>query len=69
MSNSPAKKKVTLTLVGVDGNIFAVLAAFKRRAAVENWKREETAAVVSAALKAPDYDHALMIIMEHCQEP
>lgn len=63
----PAIKKVTLTLVGVDGNAFAILAAFRRAAKRQGWTDSEIAAVLDDA-KSGDYNHLLGTIMAHCED-
>jgi sugar diacid utilization regulator len=59
-------KKVTLNLVGLDGNAFALLAAFKRQATREGWTTEEITAVLKEA-KSGDYDHLLRTLDEYCE--
>ena len=58
-------KKVKLDLVGLDGNAYAVMGAFKKQAKKEKWSQEEIEAVLTEA-KSGDYNHLLVIIMEHC---
>ena len=57
-------KKVELDLVGVDGNAFSVLGAFKNRARRERWTDEEVSAVIKEAM-SDDYDHLLQTIIAH----
>ena len=59
-------KKVSLDLTAVDGNAFALLAAFRRQARREGWSAEETQAVLDEARKA-DYDHLILTLAEWCQ--
>lgn len=61
------QKKVKLRLVGLDGNAYALLGAFKRRAQVEGWEAEEILAVLEEA-KAGDYNHLLRTLMAVTEE-
>lgn len=58
------KKKVTLQLVGLDGNAFALLGAFQRQARKEGWEQDEIKAVIDEATSG-DYDHLLATLIEH----
>ena len=60
------KKKLTLELVGVDGNAFSIMGAFRRQALKEGWTEEEIERVLTEA-KSKDYDHLLNTIMAHCE--
>ena len=62
-------KKVNLALVGIDGNIFAVMGAFSRQARKEKWTKEEIDKVLEAVMTCGDYNKALVIIMDHCKDP
>lgn len=59
--------KVTLTLVGLDGNAFVLLGAFRRQARKEKWTQKEIDAVLHEAQKS-NYDHLLYTLSEHCQD-
>ena len=61
-------KKITLRLVGLDGNAFYLLGAFSRQAKKEGWTEEEIAAVLNEA-QSRDYDHLLATLADHCQDP
>lgn len=61
-------KRVSLNLVGIDGNAFAVMGAFRRQAIDENWSEQEIAAVLTEA-QSGNYDHLLLTIMNHCVDP
>ena len=58
------KKKVSLNLVGLDGNAFAVMGAFKKQARKEKWTNEEIDAVLNESMTG-DYSHFLATILEH----
>ncbi len=60
------KKTVNLDLVGVNGNAFAIMSAFKKQAEKENWTQEEINAVLTEA-RSKDYYHLLATIDNHCQ--
>lgn len=62
MSN---KKKVKLKLVGLDGNAFSLLGAFRARAQKEKWSQDEINQVVEEATSG-DYNHLLFVLSEHC---
>lgn len=57
-------KKLTLDLVGVDGNAYTILAAFKRQARAENWSDKEIELVMEEA-QSKDYNHLLATILNH----
>ena len=54
------KYKITLRLVGLDGNAFYLMGAFSRRAKKEGWSKEEIDGVLSEA-RTRDYNHLLAI--------
>lgn len=61
-------KTVPTTLVGVNGNAFAIMGHFQREARRAGWTKEEIDLVLTEA-KSSDYDHLLSTIMEYCDEP
>jgi hypothetical protein len=61
-------KKVTLELVGLDGNAFSLMGAFRQQARREKWAKEEINAVIDEC-KSSDYSHLLVTLMDHCQSP
>ncbi len=58
-------KKVKLNLVGLDGNAFVVLGAFRRQARKERWTDNEIDMVLDAA-QSGDYENLLNVISAHC---
>lgn len=58
------EKKVTLELVGLDGNAFYLMAAFSNRAKKEGWKQEEIDYVLWQC-KQGDYNHLLRTLINH----
>jgi hypothetical protein len=60
-------KAVSLTLVGLDGNAFALMGAFSKQARREGWTKPEIDAVLAEAMKG-DYDHLLRTLMAHCED-
>jgi hypothetical protein len=60
-------KKVTLQLVGLDGNAFSLMGAFQRQARKEGWSKEEIKSVLDEC-QSGDYNHLLCTLMDHCQE-
>ncbi|MEK6830135.1 MAG: hypothetical protein AABY15_08530 [Nanoarchaeota archaeon] len=57
-------KKINLDLVGLNGNAFVILGAFRKQAQKENWSEEEIEAVMNEA-QNDDYNHLLQTIMAH----
>jgi hypothetical protein len=62
------KKKVSLKLVGLDGNAFSLMGAFQRQARKEGWSKEEINTVLADCM-SDDYHHLLGVLMEHCEDP
>lgn len=60
-------KKVKMSLVGLDGNAFSLLAVFSGRARRQGWSQEEIKAVIEKA-KAGDYDNLLRTLMENIED-
>jgi len=66
MSNIP-DKKVKLRLVGLNGNSFSLMGAFKNQARKEGWTKEEIDAVIKECT-SDDYNHLIATLMEVCDE-
>ena len=64
--NLANEKTVSLDLVGLDGNAFNLLGAFRRQAKKEDWTAEEIDAVLVEA-KCGDYQHLLATLLNHCE--
>jgi hypothetical protein len=62
-----AKKKVSLELVGLDGNAFSLMGAFSHQARMEGWTKEEINEVLEDA-RSSDYDHLLAVLSDHCDD-
>jgi hypothetical protein len=60
------RKKVNLNLVGLDGNAFMLLGAFRRQAKKEGWTKEEIDAVCQQAMSG-DYNYLLGVLLEHTE--
>jgi hypothetical protein len=60
-------KKVTLTLVGLDGNAFSLLGAFRRQAKKEGWTEAEIKPVTDEAMSG-NYDHLLETLGAVCED-
>lgn len=56
------QKKVRLDLVGLDGNAYSLLAAFRRAAKQQGWTDWEIEGVILEAQKG-DYDHLLQTLL------
>jgi len=64
-TDMPAPRRVSLVLVGLDGNAFALMGAWQRQARAEDWSHAEIKAVVDEAMR-DDYDHLVTTLMAHC---
>jgi hypothetical protein len=62
-----APKKVTLRLVGLDGNAFNFMGAFQHQALKEGWGKEEIKAVLDEC-QSGDYDHLLATLAKYCND-
>ncbi len=60
------KKTVSLNMVGINGNAFAIIAAFGKQARKEGWPENEIEAVLKEA-KSGGYDHLVATISSHCE--
>ena len=66
MKTKAKTPKLNLRLVGLDGNAFALLAAFRRQAQKQQWDKEELIRVLDEA-KSGDYEHLLATLAAHCR--
>ena len=57
-------KKVTLCLIGLDGNAFNLLGHFQRAAREQGWSAAEIKSVLTDATSS-DYDHLLQVLLRH----
>jgi hypothetical protein len=60
-------KKVKLQLVGLDGNAFALMGEFSKRARKEGWTKEEIDIVLKECMSG-DYDHLVSTLWIHTTE-
>lgn len=60
--------KLALDLSEVDGNAYALMAAFSRQAKKEGWKQQDIDTVLEAA-QSGDYDNLVCVLFAHCDEP
>lgn len=58
-------KKVSLNLIGLDGNAFALMGAFQRQAKKEKWTNDEIDTVLTKA-KSGDYNNLVATLADHC---
>lgn len=63
---SKVSKQVGLDLSQVDGNAFALLAAFRRQAHREGWSAAEIKVVLDEA-RTSDYGHLIAMLVAHCR--
>lgn len=61
-------KKVTLELVGLDGNAFSLMGAFQRQARKEKWTAKEIKEVIDECMTG-DYNHLIATLADHCESP
>jgi len=61
-------KQVMLQLVGLDGNAYSLMGAFKKQARRERWTKEEIDFVLKDCMSG-DYNHLLATLMQYCKEP
>ena len=61
------KKKITLKLVGLDGNAYILIGAFKKQARIEGWTTEEIKEVSDETMTG-DYDHLLRTLGDVCKD-
>lgn len=59
-------KKVTMNLVGLDGNAISLLTEFQRAARKQGWTSEEIQEVQEYA-KNGEYNHVLRVLMAHTE--
>ena len=59
-------KKVNLDLVGLDGNAFALMSAFRSQAKKEGWSSDEIKEVTDKCMSG-NYDHLLQTLMCVCE--
>jgi hypothetical protein len=57
-------KKITLDLVGLNGNAFYLMGAFSRQAEKEGWTEEEIEEVMTEC-RSGDYDHLLQTLIHY----
>ena len=61
-------KKVKMELVGLDGNAFVIMGAWRINALRQGWSQEEVRAVLKEA-QSGDYNHLLATIAMNTTEP
>ena len=61
------KQKVRMQLLGLDGNAFSIMGAFKRNAMRQGWTPDEIKQVLDEAMSG-DYDHLLRTIINNVDD-
>jgi hypothetical protein len=61
-------KKVSMQLVGIDGNAFSIMGAFSSNARRQGWTSQEIKSVLDEAMSG-DYNHLLATIASNVDEP
>lgn len=56
--------RVSMNLVGLDGNAFALMGEFQKNARRQGWEREEIEKVLDECISG-DYNHLLRVLMAH----
>ena len=59
-------KKVDLNLVGLNGNAFALMGAFRSAAKKQGWEKDEIDYVLWKCTQS-DYDHLLQTLIEYTE--
>lgn len=67
MKKETLNKKVKMTLVGLDGNAFALMGAFSKEAHRQGWSKEEIDRVLHECMSS-DYNHLLMTLLKYTDE-
>jgi len=58
--------RVSMNLVGLDGNAFALMGAFPKNARRQGWTQEEIEKVLDECTSG-DYNHLLSVLMAHTE--
>ena len=59
-------KKIKLSLLGLNGNAFVLMGAFKGQAKKEGWTKEEIDEVMDDC-RSGDYEHLLQVLTKRCK--
>lgn len=65
MKNLVDGKTINLELIGLDGNAFSLMAAFRQQALREGWIPDEINKVLDEAM-SDDYNHLVATLAIHC---
>lgn len=60
-------KKVSMTLIGVDGNAFSLMGTFSREARRQGWTSDEIKVVTDKCMQG-DYQELICTLMEHIED-
>ena len=66
MTTNLVGKTVKMNLVGLDGNAFALMGAFKQQARREGWTKDEISSVLNECMSG-DYEHLIATLANHCE--
>lgn len=58
-------RKISLKLIGLDGNAFSLMGAFRKQARLEGWTPDDIEKVIALSMQG-DYNHLLATLCEHC---
>jgi len=62
------KRRIKLRLVGLNGNAFFLMGAFRHQAQKEGWTVGDIDDVFKEA-QSRDYSHLLATLADHCEDP
>lgn len=60
-------KQLDLRLVGIDGNAFSLMGAFRQQAKKENWTKQEIDLVIEEAMSS-NYSHLLSTLTQFTKD-
>jgi hypothetical protein len=60
-------KKLNLSLVGLDGNAFSLMGAFRKQAKKEGWSEKEINKVLDEATSG-DYSNLVCTLNDYCND-
>lgn len=67
MATATVDKKISMSLVGINGNAHALMGAFKKQALREEWSKDEIKIVLDEAMSS-DYNHLIGTLDSYCKD-
>jgi hypothetical protein len=65
--NGEFSKRVTMNLIGLDGNPFILMGHFENNAKKQGWTKEEIDYVLNQC-RSSDYDNLLLVLVRYTKE-